>query len=92
MTESVYDFLKSRGVEYRDHPDYVLEKAKVIIERIEAGEHFATLKGRRLTWNREMVSIQINPDYRLIAEEVGKQLKFKYVVSHSEYNKLIGRH
>ncbi len=92
MSESLYSFFKNRNVDYRDYPAHVLEKAKTIIERIEAGEHFASLKGKRLVWNRAMISIQINPDYRIIAEEVGKELKFKSVVSHSEYDKLIRRH
>jgi len=91
MSDNLPAFFRSKGITFGNYPPYVLEKAKSIIEKIEGGEHFSNLRGKRLIWNRKIVSIPINPDYRIIAEETAGKLKITHVVSHSEYDKLIGK-
>lgn len=82
-------FFASRQIQCDGLPNNVLEKAQEIIEKIENGVHFSTLQGKRMLFDREMVSIPVNYSYRIIARDTESGLRIKCVVSHEAYNKII---
>jgi hypothetical protein len=88
---STNDFFSTRSIECDRLPENVLEKAESIVLRIENGEHFQRLGGKRMYFDKTLISIPVGMKYRIIARDANGQLSVKYVVTHERYNILIKR-
>ncbi len=79
-------FFRRRGILTHNAPAGVLAKARCIIARLETGTPYWKLHGKRLQWNRNVISIPVGRSWRILAEEVGGQVEARQVLSHSSYN------
>lgn len=86
-------FYRVRRIVATGVPTPILQKGIAIIRRIESGQAaYWQLRGHRLNRNRNMISIPIGPNWRIIAQEnKGGIITFKAIVSHSKYNQRIRR-
>lgn len=82
-------FFTSRGIECERLPEQVITKARAIIEKIEAGSHFQSVGGKRMFFDKALISIPVDFSHRIIARDTGGGLKIKKVCTHEAYNKLI---
>lgn len=73
-------------IDLRGLPHHVIEKARSILQDIQQGEHFKTLKGKRMIFDRTVIRIPVGHRYRLLCREQGGQLLPWRVLSHEEYN------
>jgi hypothetical protein len=69
-------------------PDYVQRKALQYIASLEQGDPYEQFRGKRLTHlNREIISIPLPGDYRLIYREKDATLIPLEVITHETYNR-----
>lgn len=61
-------------------------KARQILEQIAAGEPYQQLKGKRMNYDRHVISIPVNIDYRILCEDTAEGLTPIALLSHEEYN------
>lgn len=61
--------------------------ARKIIAEIQNGKSHTKYKGKRLRYDRNVISIPINNDYRLLLHETNDGLKIDKLLSHEEYNR-----
>ena len=86
MTGPSSEFFSRRGILTHIAPSDVLARARRIITRLEAGAPYWKLHGKRLHWNRSVISIPVGRSWRILAEEVGNRVEATQVLSHSSYN------
>lgn len=67
------------------HKKLVL-KARIILNAIRSGEQFQNFNGKRMNYNRKIVSIPIDNDYRILFKEDESGLVPFEVMSHEDYN------
>lgn len=67
------------------HKKLVL-KAREILSALARGISYEKLGGKRMNYNREVVSIPIGNDYRLLCRAQGNEVIPLRVLSHEEYN------
>jgi hypothetical protein len=75
------NFFTRRGNPVHSIPPAVLAKARQIIASLEAGTPYWKLHGKRLQFNRCVISIPVGRTWRILAEDKARQ-----VLSHSRYN------
>jgi len=64
-----------------------IEKARHIIASIEAGITHSVFKGKRLIYDRNVISVPVNIDYRLIyRQQKDGRIVLDKLMSHEEYN------
>ena len=80
------DFFHRRGILTHNAPSGVLAKARSIIVRLESGTPYWKFHGKRLQWNRRVISIPVGRSWRILAEDAGGQVRARQVLSHSSYN------
>ena len=80
------DFFRRRGILIHNAPIEVLLKARGIIARLESGTPYWKLRGKRLQWNRRVISIPVGRSWRILAEYDRGRVKARQVLSHSRYN------
>lgn len=80
------EFFTRRGILTHNAPLGVLARARRIIARLEAGTPYWKLQGKRLQWNRRVISIPIGRNWRILAEEKSGKVQARQVLSHSSYN------
>ncbi len=85
---NVNDFFASRGIRVGRLPGEVLERARKAIEKLESGQPYWKLSGKRLRRDRRTISIPLGRRWRLLAEDGDGQLRVRSVLSHEAYNKL----
>ncbi|QQE65869.1 hypothetical protein GFS31_25610 [Leptolyngbya sp. BL0902] len=73
-------------IDLRGLPRHVVEKARSILQDLQQGEHFKTLKGKRMIFDRTVIRIPVGHRYRLLCREHNGQLLPWRVISHEEYN------
>ena len=61
-------------------------KARRIISLISLGTPYTDFKGKRLNYNRKVISVPINHDFRLIYKQYDSELILSKIMSHEEYN------
>jgi hypothetical protein len=81
------DFFSRRGVSVRSVPNYVLEKARSIICRLEAGIPYWRMHGKRLQRDRSVISIPVGRHYRLLAVDRDGRVSPCELLSHALYNR-----
>lgn len=86
MSGFTTDFFRRRGILTHNAPIAVLAKARMIIVRLEAGTPYWKMQGKRLQWNRRMISIPVGRSWRILAEDAGGRVEARQVLSHSSYN------
>jgi hypothetical protein len=86
MPGQVCDFFKRRGILTHNAPTAILLKARSIISRLEAGTPYWQLRGKRLQWNRAVISIPVGPSWRILAHDKNGRVEARQVLSHSSYN------
>jgi hypothetical protein len=64
----------------------LIKKARHILKNIQAGQSYMNFQGKRLNHNRNLISIPLNRDYRLLFCEAGGKLKPLVALSHEDYN------
>jgi hypothetical protein len=64
----------------------LVTKARAILLGIRQGHTHREYQGKRLRYDRNIVSIPVNHDYRLLLHFEGKQLVPHKLMSHEEYN------
>ena len=82
-------FFERREIEARRIPLVVLERARKVVERIECGESYLSVHGKRLVLNHRRISIPLGRKWRLLADEEDDQLSFRAVMSHQTYDSYI---
>ena len=89
--QSITAYFQARQIETHCTPAQVLRKARKLVEQLEAGAPYWKLHGKRMAWNRALISIPIGRKWRLMAEDMGGQIVPKQVISHAKYNDLGGQ-
>jgi len=64
----------------------LIDKARKIISDIEQGEHYSKYKGKKLRYDRNVVSVPVNQDYRLIFRETESGIEVQELLNHEDYN------
>ena len=83
-------FFKKREIDTRHIPPDVLERARKVVERIEGGESYLSVHGKRLVLNHMRISIPLGRKWRLLAdEEEDARISFRAVMSHQTYDSYI---
>jgi hypothetical protein len=75
-------------VDLRDLPSaLLLEKARTILHAIAGGSNYRLFKGKRLNYDRTVISVPIGYNYRLLfIEQSDGHLVPKQLLSHEDYN------
>lgn len=66
--------------------DKIANKARRILDAISQGECYTTFKGKRMRYNRSIISVPVNRDYRIIYDATDGGIKPRTVLSHEDYN------
>ncbi|MDQ7015079.1 MAG: hypothetical protein Q9N68_01750 [Gammaproteobacteria bacterium] len=64
----------------------LVNKARNIISSINSGDSYTKFKGKRMRYNRDVISIPLNHDFRVIYHDCSSGLKLQSLLSHEEYN------
>lgn len=64
----------------------LVEKAREIISAIESGQPYTDFKGKRMRFDREVVSVPLGYDWRLIFHPIGGRYVCQELLSHEDYN------
>jgi len=78
-------------IDLRGLPKHVVEKARQVIQSLEAGQNYRFFKGKQMRVNSQLVRIPLNNDYRLIVKQSSQTLIMLEVLTHEEYNKKYGK-
>ena len=87
MDSSAY--FQSRNISVRHVPKNILGKARAVIEKLEKGQPYWQLHGKRLVTNRNKISIPVGQHWRILADDVDGKVCPRAVLSHQTYNKVI---
>ena len=82
-------FFNERGIQAERIPGNVLAKAQKLIQKIERGVPYTTFRGKRLSCNRNMISIPVGRKWRMLARDSPEGIQIFAVVSHGTYNHII---
>jgi|DewCreStandDraft_4_1066084.scaffolds.fasta_scaffold255670_2 hypothetical protein len=85
-------FLRARNIQHNGGlPEHIKCKAVSIIQALENGMHFQKLGGKRMEFDRNLISIPVGFSYRMVARDDDGNIVIHHLVSHEQYNKLIRR-
>ncbi len=73
-------------IDLRGLPAHIVQKARQVLTALANGSDYRQFRGKRLHYDRAVVSIPLNYDYRLLCEELEGKLVPRRVMSHEEYN------
>jgi len=82
-------FFASRNIQAERIPNNVLEKARKILRKIERGVPYTTFRGKRLTTDREKISIPVGRKWRMLARDSPDGIQVYAVLSHGNYDHVI---
>jgi hypothetical protein len=82
-------FFNERGIQAERIPGNVLAKAQKLIQKIERGVPYTTFRGKRLSCNRNMISIPVGRKWRMLARDSPEGIRIFAVISHATYNHII---
>jgi hypothetical protein len=86
MTIPPNEFFTRRGILTHNAPSGVLAKARRIITSLETGTPYWKLHGKRMQFNRYVISIPVGNTWRILAEDKAGRVQARQVLSHSQYN------
>lgn len=75
-------------IDLRGFPERVVRKARELLKRLNAGEYWGHMRGKRLNYDRTRISVPIGRDYRLILREGPEGVVPVMVLSHEDYNRI----
>ena len=86
-------FLKDKGIIFDANgtPQNVIEKAWQIVKKISEGISPFHLKGKKLKQGKNLISIPIGRNYRLLCLETLSSYKPFHLLTHENYNKKINQ-
>ncbi|SDY08743.1 hypothetical protein SAMN05421644_12833 [Allochromatium warmingii] len=64
----------------------LVEKARKIIADIHAGGSYTIYKGKRMNYDRHVISVPLNRDWRLIFQDTQDGIRCYQLLSHEQYN------
>jgi len=64
----------------------LIDKVRNIIKEIHNGVSYTHYKGKRMRYDRDVISVPVNRDYRLVFHVIEKKLQVHKLMSHEEYN------
>jgi hypothetical protein len=73
-------------IDLRGLPDYVVIKARAIIDGLRTSKNYREFGGKRLRHNRFVISIPVTRNYRMLCQDSGNFLVPQKVLSHEDYN------
>ena len=73
-------------IDLRGLPDYVVLKARTIINGLNHQRNYRDFGGKRLRHNRFIISIPVTRNYRMLCQDSGNFLVPQKVLSHEDYN------
>jgi hypothetical protein len=79
-------FFTRRVIPVHGIPPAVLAKARQIIASLEAGTPYWQLHGKRLHWNRSVISSAVGRSWSIRAHDNNGRVEARQVLSHSSYN------
>jgi hypothetical protein len=82
-------FFAERNIQAERIPNKVLEKARKIVRKIERGVPYTTFRGKRLTSDREKISIPVGRKWRMLARDSPDGIHVYAVLSHGTYDHII---
>lgn len=74
-------------IDLQSFPKNVVLKARTILEALARQEDYRQYRGKRLRYDRNVISIPVTRNYRLLCREEAGQVVPERVVSHEDYNK-----
>lgn len=78
------------GLSLRGLPKAIAAKTREVLAAIDQGTQYWQLAGKRLTDWRQMIRIPVTRRYRLLCRDDGDGVKPVKLLSHEDYNKLVG--
>lgn len=79
--------LAKRRITYpRRAPLHVLRKTVRIVKQLERGEAYWRLRGKRMHYDRTLISIPVGHRWRLLARDVQGEVIPVCLLSHEAYN------
>jgi hypothetical protein len=79
-------FFRRRKIQVGRAPREVLVRARRMIEKLEKGQPYWKLHGKRLQYDRRRISIPVGPHWRILADDLNGKLVVTEVLSHQSYN------
>jgi len=73
-------------INLRDLPDHVVIKARSVIAALQENKDYREFGGKRLRYDRFIISIPITRNYRMLCRDCGTMLIPQEVLSHEDYN------
>jgi len=87
MARAKLKSLSSDLIDYSRLPtNKIAEKARAIVNAIDHGKCYTSFHGKRMRYNRDIVSVPVNRDYRIIYDSIDGDLCPRAVMSHEDYN------
>ncbi len=82
------NLFSSDEVNLRELPNkHLVLKARKIIQSVISGAPYQNFGGKKMNYDRRVISVPINADYRVLFKETEQGLKPFEVLSHEEYNR-----
>lgn len=73
-------------IDLRALPDYVVIKARNIIDGLNERRNYREFGGKRLRHDRRIISIPVTRNYRMLCRDEGNIMIPEAVLSHEDYN------
>jgi len=73
-------------IDLRDLPNHVVVKARMVIAALQTSSDYREFGGKRLRYDRFIISIPITRNYRMLCRDCGTMLIPQEVLSHEDYN------
>jgi hypothetical protein len=88
MDKNSSAFFQRRNIAVGRVPARILARARRVIEKLEKGQPYWQLRGKRLQHDRCRISIPLGRRWRMLADDDHGQVHVRSVLSHETYNKL----
>ncbi|MFB3788982.1 MAG: hypothetical protein ACE15F_21695 [bacterium] len=75
-------------IDLRGFPKGIVRKARHVLARIQAGDSIAELGGKRMHYDRHILSIPVGNGYRMICEDQDNRIVPKQLLTHEDYNNI----
>ncbi len=76
------------AIDLRGFPKGIVRKARHVLQRIQAGDSIAELGGKRMHYDRHVLSIPVGSGYRMICEDQDNRIIPKQLLTHEDYNNI----
>lgn len=76
----------SDSIDLTGLPRGVVVKTREVLAKLAGGEYWGRLGGKRMRSDRNVISIPIGRDYRLLCRDHGDRIVPERALSHEDYN------